>query len=78
MCGKIRINCQVGLNSMVGERVYIVVQTKIDAMVSQLRKAPSSIAGISIYKMMFGRDIRTKLNIMPDKRELNGRIIKNG
>ncbi|XP_054287784.1 uncharacterized protein K02A2.6-like [Macrosteles quadrilineatus] len=56
-----------GLNSMVGERGDI--QTKIDALVTQLRKAPSSTTGMSAYKMMFGRDIRTKLNVMSDKTE---------
>ncbi|XP_054283456.1 uncharacterized protein LOC129000518 [Macrosteles quadrilineatus] len=44
------------------------LQHKIDLLVTQLRKAPNS-TGLSAYVLMFGRDIRTKLNVMADKVE---------
>ncbi|XP_054257058.1 uncharacterized protein K02A2.6-like [Macrosteles quadrilineatus] len=46
------------------------LQHKIDLLVTQLRKAPNS-TGLSAYVLMFGRDIRTKLNVMADKVEWN-------
>lgn len=55
---------KTGLLSMTEEQGEI--QDKIDRLVTQLRKVPSSTTGLSAYKLMFGRDIRTKLNILAD------------
>lgn len=52
------------LTSMTEERGDI--HYKIDRLLTQLRKAPNS-TGLSSYQLMFGRDIRTNLNVLSEK-----------
>jgi len=54
------------------------VQEKLNIILKQLRKAQHSTTGASPYQLMFGRNIRTELDLMTDNDQIRVKDITQG